>query len=56
MIVVGAVERRRFEGAERVHRGRRFYAGRIRMRVMGDTTGATLTDNELAAPQNLTLL
>jgi transposase-like protein len=43
-IVVGAVERRRFEDTDRVHKGRKFYAGRLRMRVISDTTGATLTE------------
>jgi transposase-like protein len=44
MIVVGAVERRHFEDTERSHKGRRFYAGRLRMRVIADTKGASLTE------------
>jgi transposase-like protein len=40
MIVVGAVERRYDKKGKRA--GRPFYAGRLRLRVIPDTTGATL--------------
>jgi transposase-like protein len=40
MIVVGAVERRHDREARR---GRHFYAGRLRLRVISDTTATSLT-------------
>jgi transposase-like protein len=42
IIVVGAVERRAFKEEGKTHKGRRFYAGRIRMRVIADTKADSL--------------